>query len=94
MKPKNGANMSGILEGKEVEVKLGEVGSISVDVEKTGIVKVEIVAEKEIEGVKAKTSNTVEVSLFVLLEKVAAKTEAKWDDAVVAQLKAILGLVG
>lgn len=86
--------MSGILEGKEVEVKIGEVGEVTVDVEKTGMVKIAITAHKEIEGVKLASANSAEISLFVLLEKVAAKTEAKWDDAVVAQVKAILGLVG
>lgn len=83
-----------MLEGKEVDVKLGEVGSASVDVDKNGKVVVSIVAAKELEGIKLKSENSAEIELFVILEKVAAKTEAKWDDAVVAQVKAILGLVG
>lgn len=83
-----------MLEGKEVDVKLGDVGSASVDVDKNGKVVVSIVAAKELEGIKLKSENSAEIELFVILEKVAAKTEAKWDDAVVAQVKAILGLVG
>lgn len=83
-----------MLEGKELEGKIGEVGSYSVDVDKNGLVKLEVSASKELEGIKLNSSNSAEISIFVLLEKVAVKTEAKWDDAVVAQLKAILGLVG
>ena len=83
-----------MLEGKELEGKIGEVGSYSVDVDKNGLVKLEVLASKELEGIKLNSANSAEISIFVLLEKVAAKTEAKWDDAVVAQLKAILGLVG
>lgn len=86
--------MSGILEGKEVEVKLGEVGSLSVDVEKTGLVKIEIVASKEIEGVKLSTSSVAEISIFTLLEKQCAKNDVAWDEALISQLKVILGLVG
>lgn len=83
-----------MLEGKELEGKIGEVGSYSVDVDKNGLVKLEVLASKELEGIKLNSANSAEISIFVLLEKVAAKTEAKWDDSVVAQLKAILGLVG
>lgn len=83
-----------MLEGKEVEGKIGEVGAYSVDVDKTGKVVIAIEASKEIEGVKLKSVNSAEIELFVILEKVAQKTEAKWDDAVVAQVKTILGLVG
>jgi hypothetical protein len=83
-----------MLEGKELEGKIGEVGSYSVDVDKTGLVKLEVSASKELEGIKLNSSNSAEISIFVLLEKVAQKTEAKWDDAAVAQLKALLNLVG
>ena len=83
-----------MLEGKELEGKIGEVGSYSVDVDKTGLVKLEVSASKELEGIKLNSSNSAEISIFVLLEKVAQKTEAKWDDAAVAQVKALLNLVG
>lgn len=83
-----------MLEGKEVEGKIGDVATYSVDVDKTGKVALVLSASKDLDGVKIKSENSIEVELFTLLEKVAAKTETKWDDTVVAQLKAILGMVG
>jgi len=86
--------MTGILEGKEVEGKIGDVGSYSIDATKEGKVLIALSVEKDFGGALVKSVNSVEADLFSILEKVVAKTEAKWDDAVVAQLKAILGLVG
>lgn len=86
--------MGGMLEGKEVDVKIGDVGSVSVDVSKEGMVKVELIAAKELEGIKLQTSSSAEVSLFVILEKQCAKNSVTWDEALIAQLKVILGLVG
>lgn len=86
--------MGGMLEGKEVEVKIGDVGSVSVDVSKEGIVKVELIASKELEGIKLKTESSAEVPLFVILEKQCAKNNVTWDEALISQLKVILGLVG
>lgn len=86
--------MSGILDGKEVEVKIGDVGSLSVDVSKDGMVKVELVASKELDGVKLQTSSSAEVSIFVILEKACAKNDRVWDEALIAQVKMILGMVG
>ena len=83
------------LDGKEIDKKIGDVGSYSVDVDNKGMIKIELQVGKVIEdGIKISSQNAVEVSVFTLLEKVVEKTEAKWDDALVAQLKAILGLAG
>lgn len=83
-----------MLEGKELEGKIGEVGEYFVDVEKNGQVTISLTAKKELEGVLVSSENKAVVNVITLLEKVAAKTEAKWDEAVVAQIKKILGLIG
>lgn len=83
-----------MLEGKELEGKIGEVGEYFVDVEKTGQITISLTAKKELEGVLVSSENKAVVNVITLLEKVAAKTEAKWDEAVVAQIKTILGLIG
>lgn len=83
-----------MLEGKELEGKIGEVGEYFVDAEKNGQVTISLTAKKELEGVLVSSENKAVVNVITLLEKVAAKTEAKWDEAVVAQIKKILGLIG
>ena len=74
---KNEGNMGLNLDEKEVEGKIGEVGAYSVDVDKTGKVEIEVKFEKEVDGVKGSNSTKIEVSIFTLLEKLAAKTENK-----------------
>lgn len=78
--------MGGMLDGKEVEGKIGEAVAYSVDATKEG--KVLVAVEGEVFKVG------VQLDLMKLLEDVTKKTEAKWDDAIVAQLKAMLGLIG
>lgn len=86
----------GFLDGKEVEGKIGEVGSYFVDVHKDGMVEVGVSVEvKQLEGdVEVKSQNSAKVHILTILEKQAKKNDKTWDDAVVAQLKSILGLVG
>lgn len=88
--------MAGLLEGKEVEGKIGEVGGYFVDVSKDGMVEVGVSIEvKPLEGdVVVKSENSAKVHLLTILEKQCKKNDKVWDDAVVAQLKGILGLIG
>lgn len=86
--------MTGLLEGKEIEKKIGDIGSVSVDVTKEGKVILEVVAEYKADGLVAKSANSAEVELFVILEKVCAKNNVTWDEALISQLKVVLGLVG
>ncbi len=65
-----------MLEGKEVEGKIGEFGGYSVDVDDKGMIEVAV-------GVK--------LDILAELEKIAAKTGTKIDDAVVDALKKLLG---
>lgn len=88
--------MGGFLEGKEVEGKIGDVGGYYVDVSKEGMVEIGVSVEvKQLDGdVTAKSENSAKVHLLTILEKQAKKNNKAWDDAVIAQIKSILGLVG
>lgn len=81
-----------MLEGKEVEGKIGHEGGYSVDVTPDGQVVLELTYEKIMGAAKVKTANMIELSLMSLLEQVAKKTSNTWDDAVVAQIKQMIGL--
>lgn len=65
-----------MLEGKELEGNIGSLGHYSVDVDDKGIIEVAV-------GVK--------VDIIAELEKIAAKSGTKIDDAVVDALKKLLG---
>ena len=65
-----------MLEGKELEGKIGEYGEYSVDVNGKGEVEVAM---------------NVKLDLFGEIEKLAAQTETKLDDSFVATLKKLLG---
>lgn len=67
-----------VLEGNEVEGKIGEVGSYKVDVNDKGIVEIAV-------GVK--------VDLIAELEKLALKSDNQIDDKIVSIVKAALGRV-
>lgn len=65
-----------MLDGKEVEHKLGEYGTVSVDVDAKGVVEV---------------AASVKVDLIAELEKLAARSDNSVDDKIVALVKAALG---
>lgn len=67
-----------MLEGKEVEGKIGTVGEYTVDVDAQGIVHAGV-------GIK--------IDLLEILSKLAAKTGTPIDDAAVAWIKTLLGKV-
>ena len=81
-----------MLEGKEVEGKIADVGSYYLDADASGMVKIGLEFAKEFDVAKVKSVNEVEVHVMSILEKVAAQTKQTWDDAAVAQMKALLGL--
>lgn len=84
----------GSLDGKELEGKIGDVGSYSVDVDATGKVIISAVVSYEFTGGKVSSTNAVEVGILDLLAQVAAKTSTTLDDEAVAMAKKLLGLVG
>lgn len=67
-----------VLEGKELEGKIGEIGGYSVDVNADGVLEVGV---------------SVKIDLLAEVEKLAAKSGTKVDDAVVDFLKKLLGKV-
>lgn len=76
-----------VLEGKEFETKVGEVGTAFIDVDAKGAVVAG--ADVMVEGIKAKL--TIEGDIVALLEMLAMKTENKIDDKMIATIKAALG---
>lgn len=65
-----------MLEGKELEGKIGSVGEYSVDVDDKGVVTVSVGAK---------------IDLLDELQKLAAKSNTTLDDKIVAYLKLFLG---
>ena len=65
-----------MLDGKELEVAIGEYGSASVDVTDKGVVELAV---------------SVKVDLLAELKKLAAKTSTPIDDAAIAWVEGMLG---
>lgn len=79
--------MSGLLEGKELEQKIGDKGSMSLDVTDKGLVLLQLVYA---DGA-LKASSSVEIDLVDVLDILAKKTGNNIDDAMVASIKLALG---
>lgn len=77
-----------MLEGKEVDKKLGENGSLVVDIDQNGVARVELGYGSG----NLKAGAFVEVGVLDLLEAGAKKSAPLWDDAVVAQVRLLLKL--
>lgn len=88
--------MGGMLEGKEIEGKIGEVGSYSVDVTKEGKISIEAsVKQPFLDGAgEAKIASSVDLDLFAVLEKIAAKNGKPWIATSVESVRNILGIIG
>lgn len=86
--------MTGILEGKELDQKIGDFGNVSIDVDKELNVELIVSLAKELEGASVSNDLKAKVHLFEILKKVCAKNNVTWDEALLEQLKVILGLVG
>jgi len=81
-----------MLEGKEVEGKIADVGSYYLDADATGAVKIGVDLSKDLDIAKFKNKTEVEVHIMAILEKVVSQTEATWDDELIAKIKLLLGL--
>ena len=77
----------GLFEGKELDQKLGEHGSLSIDVTEKGMLEVKLAYADG--GLKA--GSFVEVDVVSIMELLALKTGNQVDDALVASIKAALG---
>lgn len=67
-----------MLEGKELEGKIGTVGAYSLDVKPTGEVEVMVGAK---------------INIISLLEEMAKKTQTTMDDQAIAWIKGMLALL-
>jgi len=83
-----------MMEGKEIEKEYdGGAGKLIVDVDDKGGVILSNVYEKDLDGfAKIRSTTEIESNIFVLAEKIAAKTETTWDDKAIAGLKSLLGV--
>jgi hypothetical protein len=81
-----------MLEGNELEGKIGDVGSYSLDVDDKGNVKFTATVNKDLGYAKASSATSVEANIFNLAEEIAKKTNVIWDDTAIAALKKLLGI--
>lgn len=83
-----------MLEGVEVQKEFDNgAGKITVDVDDKGSVKVSATYSKDLDGfAKVNSTTEVESNIFMIAEKIAAKTATPWDDKAVAGLKSLLGI--
>ena len=75
----------GMLDGKEIEGKIGDVGGYFVDVTKEGIVEigVQISAKFAENDVEVQSTNSAKAHILSILEKIAKKNDRTWDDAAI-----------
>jgi endonuclease III len=83
---------SQMLEGKEVEGKIADVGDYFIDAKADGTVEIAAKVEKKFEGGEVSSTNAIKVDIFKLLEMITAKTSQTWDDDAVKTVKVLLGI--
>lgn len=76
-----------MLEGNELEGKIGTDGSYVVDVDEKGMVKAQVAYGQE--GLKG--GAFIEMDIIVLLEQLAKKTKTGLDDTAIALVKKATG---
>lgn len=81
-----------MLEGKEVEGKIGDVGMYEIDVDSKGYVRFGAHVDKDFGYAKVKSANVIESNIFKIAEEIAKKTKTEWDDKAIAGLKSLLGI--
>ena len=82
-----------MLEGREIEGKVGDVGEYFLDADEKGNIEVALNVEQDFGFGKAKSANSVNLNILDAAEMVAKKTKTTLDDSAVATLKALLGIV-
>ena len=76
----------------EKQGQIGDVGSYDVQVDEKGNVVLSAKADKAFEGGSASLELKVNLSIFSVLEKIAAKTATPWDDGAVKAAEKLLGI--
>jgi len=82
-----------MLEGNEIEGKIGEVGNYSLDIDDRGNVKFSAVVANDFGYAKVSSVNSIESNIFNIAEEIAKKTSIVWDDTAIAALKKLLGII-
>lgn len=83
-----------LLEGKELEGKIGNVGSYSVDVDEKLNVKIEAVISTVESGVTIESRNSVSAPLMEIIKAACLKNNVTWDEKAIATAEMLLGIVG
>jgi hypothetical protein len=81
-----------MLEGKEFEGKLGDVGNYNIDVDEKGVIKIVAVVSKDLGHSKLSNSLSIETNIFEIASVIAKKTATDLDDKAIEVLKSILGI--
>ena len=80
-----------MLEGKEIEKKLGDIGEVSVDVDKNLNIKTLVEVDKKIsEHITINGKLDFTINGLQLLKEAVKKTDTKWDDKAVATIESII----
>jgi len=81
-----------MLEGKELEGKIGDKGSYSIDVDSALNVEIKVGGGNlETDGVEV--GGYAKLTLWKILEKAALATDTKWDDEAISAIKKVFGQV-
>lgn len=81
-----------MLEGNELDGKIGDMGAYALDVDAQGVVKVSANIDKDFGPAKVGLVSTIETNIFKLAELITKKTETQWDDKALEGLKGLLGI--
>lgn len=79
-----------MLEGKELEGNIGNVGSYSVDVDNALNVKIEAIISTVQGGLTIESRNSVTAPLMEIIEAACKKNSITWDESVIAGFKMLL----
>lgn len=81
-----------MLEGKELEGKIGDVGSYSFDVDDKGQMAVDLEVHKDLGFASVKAVVEVKTDIFAVARHITEKTKTTWDDTAEAALEKLLGI--
>ena len=81
-----------MLEGKEVQGKIGDIGTYEIDIDAKGAVKFSVSINKDFGFGKLSSTNSMDTNVFTIAEEIAKKTKTTWDDKAIAGIKKILGI--
>lgn len=81
-----------MLEGKELEGKVGDLGEYKGDVDAQGNITFSLDLGKDYGFTNFNLKFENKTSILKFAEAIAKKTETQWDDKVIALIKSLLGI--